>query len=104
MTKHTKGPWKIWNTGTPDNPSLAIVASNNHLIAQTIGENDEANARLIASAPELLEACKFAEYELSVKRGCMSKKEVEKATVLNEILMRLEQAIAKATGKEASNV
>lgn len=58
--KHTPGPWN-YNEGTRD----VIVSKNGYndvLIAQLykIGSQHEANARLIAAAPELLEACKAA--------------------------------------------
>ncbi len=59
-SKHTPGPWKIWEHGGKDDPSCKIFAELSGLkelsvgIAQTIGGNDEANARLIAAAPELL--------------------------------------------------
>ena len=56
LVKHTKGPWKV-GTGW-------IYAGNKPKGARSICEipaypwgNTEANARLIAAAPELLEAC-----------------------------------------------
>ena len=54
---HTKGPWKAvdslsrWNVTTSDKPrTFNICSVNTNLVEQ------EANARLIAAAPELLEA------------------------------------------------
>ena len=55
---HTKGPWKVHNID-----GSFIVASGNpdesdyEGVCQTY---NEANARLIAAAPELLEALEFA--------------------------------------------
>lgn len=54
--KHTPGPWRMGQEGNlrvygPDNTSSA------GLIAETFNRE---NARLIAAAPELLEACKAA--------------------------------------------
>jgi hypothetical protein len=59
--KHTPGPWKavdcrhqfngqirIWKDALPTEPMIANVLAKN--------PNAEANARLIAAAPELLEA------------------------------------------------
>jgi hypothetical protein len=61
--KHTKGPWKIENhtqhTGPFTAARLEIWSNNRHI--GTIHEHvdslavDEANATLIAAAPELLE-------------------------------------------------
>ena len=62
MSKHTPGPWQIGkNFGSVvcDTPVPGIRGSDDteyyggHLIAESV---TEANARLIAAAPELLEA------------------------------------------------
>lgn len=60
--KHTQGEWieselssGRWEIGTPTNTGIHQVA----ITARTgFEEEDEANAKLIASAPELLEALK----------------------------------------------
>ena len=49
MTMHTKGPWKIYRK-----TSVEIEASPHRSYVAYAGT--EANARLIAAAPELLEA------------------------------------------------
>jgi hypothetical protein len=58
-TKHTPGPWDYWSGYNPCDRIEAqvtaeggdiVIASYNHLIAE-----GEANAKLIAAAPELLE-------------------------------------------------
>lgn len=53
--KHTPGPWytKVW-----EEPVIVIMDEKGFL-AQTVGGNDEANARLIAAAPDLLHSLKF---------------------------------------------
>jgi hypothetical protein len=68
MTKHTPGPWKV---GAWTNHGLMIYAKQRLLIGftqgypeftpeRTVSEAEaEANARLIARAPELLEALKL---------------------------------------------
>lgn len=53
----TKGPWKR-QPASNLNPSVGIFAEHGPFVAQTVGGNDEANAHLIAAAPELLEALK----------------------------------------------
>jgi hypothetical protein len=51
------------------------------------------NAKLIASAPDLLEACKEADkYFDSLPSWCISE-------FINELWLKLQQAIAKAEGK-----
>jgi len=58
MNKHTPAPWKVKGTA----PSLKVTA-NEFTVATIIAtskadaETKEANARLIAAAPELLEVC-----------------------------------------------
>lgn len=49
-TKHTQGEWVV-----KSNPELCWVESKTHRIA-TVSFGNEANAKLIAAAPELLEA------------------------------------------------
>lgn len=56
MTKHTPGPWAI---AEPTYKCLVTAGENGLHIAQaaTVGTpNCEANARLIATAPEMLDA------------------------------------------------
>lgn len=67
---HTKGPWKIEDSVTHANDTFrySIHGANNRVIAWTLrhydrdknghktSEIDDANARLIAAAPDLLEA------------------------------------------------
>uniref|UniRef100_A0A6M3LRI8 Uncharacterized protein n=1 Tax=viral metagenome TaxID=1070528 RepID=A0A6M3LRI8_9ZZZZ len=60
MAKHTPGKWEVEVIGVHQ-----FIVKNNKTIAKTPWdisnqEENEANARLIASAPELLEACKEA--------------------------------------------
>lgn len=57
-TKHTPGPWKVSSYGTPH---LKVFANDGaHVASVNYGDVDmntqAANARLIAAAPELLEA------------------------------------------------
>lgn len=64
MTKHTAAPWHIG--APPPNGEQAIGAQNGMMVAIAttgVGMKEEtlANARLIAAAPELLEALKQLE-------------------------------------------
>lgn len=56
--EHTPGPWQHWPTGF-DNSARAFGPHGKCPIGKTLGdaeETNEANARLIASAPEILSA------------------------------------------------
>ncbi len=67
MTQHTQGPWHATYDKRRDNYSISagLQKETSMLIAFTRGEsvpaNQEANARLIASAPELLEALELVQ-------------------------------------------
>ena len=56
---HTPGPWKVDKLGTMGDYELS---SNNYPLAMLYHSqihDTEANAHLIAAAPELLDACKY---------------------------------------------
>jgi len=90
---YTKGPWKIEhkpNMGRhfvhgPDNNAVCKMADSR------TSEETKANAHLIASAPELLEACKRVLQAISGARNG--------ARPAIDECRNLEQAIAKAEGK-----
>lgn len=60
MSKHTPGPWRVGESCRVAD----IKAGYNALIArveiESAGDRGDANARLIAAAPDLLEALKHA--------------------------------------------
>jgi len=66
-TAHTPGPWK-YHIGRGIDPRFHVQTEGGYQIVETpktgiacgIREANEANARLIAAAPELLAACKAA--------------------------------------------
>ena len=110
--KHTPGPWTFsrWNEfgdmrfyisqadGAPHTPQLSDVAT---LIAETPSNEwqsiQEANARLIAAAPELLAACQaIVEYQRLAESD-------ETYGLLNAYAKAFEAsiaAVAKATGEQ----
>ena len=101
--KHTPGPWEVSKSGSfvrlpaPDN--RAICRMNHGSVwewAQPKGSiEDRANARLIAAAPELLEACRM----LTEHDDC----ECDNTHKQNNTVCRYcyaRQAITKATGEE----
>ena len=94
---HTPGPWKM-NT----NVQTSIDAETKHIAMvnyyksgrandDVYGEEHEANARLIAAAPDLLEALKRIEI---IGRG--ARPNISKGTIAGDIARA---AIAKAEGK-----
>lgn len=81
MSKHTPGPWLLRDQTHIYSERLDLLAVAQH------GQQAAANARLIASAPELLEALQ------AVRRAC---------PMLGDGLgEQVDAAIASATGSEA---
>ena len=76
MSKHTKGEWDLADNGMDDKHQFSVVAYNSdgcRLIADTYlnrknKEESEANAKLIAAAPDLLDALQSA-YKCSGEKG-----------------------------------
>lgn len=92
---HTKGPWTI--TGKPK--GWVFVGNDTKQKIATIIVDDEgyggecvANARLIAAAPELLEACKAARKHYADIVSAGAPKHVQ------SVFLMLSDAIAKARG------
>lgn len=98
MSKHTSGPWKAYFDETygvlgPDKGRVAIcmnLKGAHGLAGRRDGDEVAANARLIAAAPDLLEAARAV---LSHKRG------EDDWLILAVHCQQLEAAIAKATGE-----
>jgi len=96
---HTPGPWEV--SGFPKSEGFSILTGKGRCVAERYpaavsekeGEEMEANARLIAAAPELLEACKKALMVIT------SIKEVLKSDGMPSMLKiekEIQQAISKA--------
>jgi hypothetical protein len=61
MSKHTPGPWaaELWNNSSTDDIGWTITRNGSRVPTSTFDGDEaeaEANARLIAAAPDLLEA------------------------------------------------
>ena len=107
-TQHTSGPWKIgarrttktvyWNVYGKHESQLGVHL--NWKVAQC-GQNEEgkANARLIAAAPGLLEACRaLVDYADNVNQdGEPSEEEVQ---AFEDVYNKCIQAVSKAEGAE----
>lgn len=99
-TKHTPGPWE---TGTQTKGSTTLVSriETGFAVAEMrnvhFREEAEANARLIAAAPELLEALQtfLTEYVQLVESGDAGFWNADE----EEKVIAARAAIAKATGK-----
>jgi hypothetical protein len=92
MAKHTPGEWEVWGGG------LNIRTKNNQKFIACCGasgydqEELKANARLIAAAPELLEALKIA-YSADFRQRLATDAQ------LNNWEKQIITAISKAEGK-----
>ena len=96
---HTPRPWlanegwpsDVWHVDMPGRKWSVAVARHDEDDDMTV-EEVQANARLIAAAPDLLEACE----ELLIYLGDWDDAE-------NETCVAARRAIAKARGQEAPN-
>ena len=96
--KHTPGPWDTRGfdfIGTAESAYQTIAYCSDHRNkAPRHPDETLANARLIAAAPDLLEACRAA-------RAIISEPGDYDGLAWDEAEHLLQIAIAKATGKEA---
>lgn len=113
MKKHTPGPWKVGINGN-DSLSIWTIAPSTNVVAVLHDvpheNNTKANAHLIAAAPELLEAAKFALRSLEAANDAMGGDQYGEAGITGkykhtrgyylECRKELAAAIAKAEGKE----
>jgi len=98
---HTPGPWSaeldceqpvITSLGAFDEPQIAVVSDGDPRV------ETEANARLIAAAPEMLEALERASRELEwADKNCQIKP-LAGVSTFKIALVKINAAIAKATG------
>lgn len=94
--KYTVGPWHI----KPDRKAFTIHIQSEleHILTiQGMNETNQANARLIAAAPELLEACKlFMELDPPIPFAGNDGRIPE----WFDMFKKMQAAIAKAEGRE----
>lgn len=97
-TKHTPGPWKLW-VARSSNPTIEIQCGERTPVVAWPGFDDSnrakeihiANARLIAAAPEMLEAAKL------ILQSTLAGK-VSNQTRFEAAIQNLNQAYLKAGG------
>lgn len=98
MTTHTPGPWAAsqnsvyWQINGPDGAIVGDVCGTS---VWATAEEEAANARLIAAAPELLEACDMARIVLA-GIPCKTKQQRQ---LLQDTFDALTKASQKATGE-----
>jgi len=98
MSKHTPGPWSLW-TGRPygEHGTITDDRLGRHLAVMSGGAPETAaNARLIAAAPELLEALK----QIAYRTGAISLPESVALETMRGLWYTATTAIAKAEGRE----
>lgn len=105
MSKHTPGPWKV----IPITKAIFNVESGGQCLATVDGfgrEDSEANARLIAAAPELLGLVKHVPEMLKAWRKDIEQQPILETTnkedallALEVILLKTNALIEKAEGK-----
>lgn len=115
MSGHTPGPWSVPDFARPETNcecgyvltdgyfgAVATVHASGDGEMRLTGDNpkfDEAcaNARLIASAPELLDACRAAEAFIA---GAVPSLAKDRNEAIDAVLPLLRLALAKATGAQ----
>jgi hypothetical protein len=102
MSKHTPGPWQLAekynckDVRAVDGPYVADCNASAAIDWRT----KEANARLIAAAPEMLIELRQAVIQLEMAAECIEKGRYDEALLHASILMSSKRAaIAKATGE-----
>jgi len=113
MSKHTPGPWIVWKEGVyaanKDTKASPLSLSSYRGTVCEMDDLDEeipkrqriANARLIAAAPDLLEAAKLA-LKAVPPPGCPNQAELGSCThcdAQEHAIKTLQAAIAKAEGR-----
>lgn len=105
MSKHTPGPWAALITKPKKrkqpSPGTVLVAAGGSLAIDCTSSGDtfeegEANARLIAAAPEMLEALKMAAWLIHDEIGLSGARMDHEDT---KTLDAIRSAIAKAEGR-----
>jgi hypothetical protein len=113
MSKHTPGPWGLSHGGFKDSDGFSIATKNDtannvkivcecwpcSIVDQSHRDELAANARLIASAPDLLAACIAARQFIvnGIEFGYIRMPDKATQDPAHQTLPAIEAAIAKAT-------
>lgn len=97
--KHTPGPWEwdgsVWNYDSENEAPWLVQGGSDHRVFVLLGSikaNKEADARLIAAAPELLEALQIMVKQFTKTPSTLADTEARG---------KAHAAIAKATGAQS---
>lgn len=103
--KHTEGSWEAGRWTSDEGPIIGVQVGLERQICRvspviSADDQDEANALLIAAAPDLLEACRMALITLLSQHSALC--EIYEAPCQEpDVIITIEQAIKKAEeGKE----
>lgn len=96
MSKHTPGPWNLYDD-TASTGRIEIVALGKTVarIYRSVPEEDLPNARLIAAAPDLLEALRGVVAMIDSLNSAYGSEQVD------SVVSNGRAVIAKATGEQA---
>ncbi len=104
LAQHTPGPWTYSDDGLGFSVHHIHDDAKGRVVAKTRErfDGDEANARLIAAAPEMLDALRdilpAAEWELESLRDQESDESEKAARILAKNIAKARAAISRATG------
>jgi hypothetical protein len=104
ITKHTPGPWRLGQQRFTDfvmieGPKGQVTGWKQEMIGEVcwVSEEDKANARLIAAAPELLDLAKEALAQLEKMDFTLSAN--WNGSIKTNVALLLDAVIAKAEGR-----
>lgn len=107
-TKHTPGPWRFYTEPQPNGcPIVGAQGLMIAMLAHTVHQSDQketalANARLIASSPQMLNALNVAlkAFEAISDEMTVGERYTNAGQYLIDALMPVREAIVKATGEQ----
>ena len=97
--KHTSGPWIVYDDSNDGKTNRIEIAARGKTVAHiyhSVPEKDLPNARLIAAAPDLLEALEFIAKQSMSMYGSY-------AYMIEKLQDTARAAIAKATNQPTAN-
>lgn len=99
--KHTPGPWAVSKYNHRIKIIKELDAEVYVVVCYLKNNHAEANARLIAAAPDLLEAARLGlDFAKIVLQDYLEVGANEEDTIATEVINKIEAAIQKAEGRE----
>lgn len=103
MSKHTPGPWVAYDDSNDGKTNRIEIVAQGKTVARiyhSVLDEDLRNARLIASAPDLLEALNDLSWYADLCAGFLQETHPGKVQTLRRKITQSIAAIAKATGEQ----